>query len=667
MTRLWIVLLAGLVFCRPIHAAIINAASPSEADVNTAYTAAVDGDIILIPAGTANWTNTLTIAKAITLRGAGIGQTIWLDEITSAAGNYLILSTTAGKKYRVTGIEFRKGVRASALFNGAIMTTGTSDDIRIDNCKFDQLLNAGVYVSGATLGVVDHSQWNLTTRHTIVTRNHQLYNSNFGYGSWETPIVPGSDQAFYYEDNIFNGDDSDAFGGGRAVWRFNTFTNSLIHTHGTESSGNYRAFRWHEIYGNTMIKDNSDSREFIDFRDGNGLIVSNTIINTGTAISMVGLNCYRARGPYTIWGGADATNPLDTNDVSGGIFDSGTVTTGTSGTGVSARTITDSTKSWTVDQWRGYTLRNMSSNYPTAYPFTSNYFSQIISNSATTITYFEHAVSLVMRFATGNSYEIRRFKIALDQVGSGASTPFDPDLTNTVTWPNQPREPLYQWSNTNAGALVTVTTGQGNIVEGRDFTNNAVHPTWTPFTYPHPLTASNTVSPSSGSVAPTGQIDFDSSGGFTPYLFVIQVNNSGGSIDSSTGLYTAGSTPSTDTVRVWDSFGNYSEAAVTVTGNSPPSITSQPSDATVMIGQSASFSVTATGDPTLVYQWYHDSVVIPGATSSTLNIPSATLSDAGDYHVNVSNPHGDVDSDTATLTVTTTTTTRRNKAIKLLR
>jgi hypothetical protein len=35
---------------------------------------AVDGDTIAIPAGTFSWTTTLTITKAITLQGAGVGH-----------------------------------------------------------------------------------------------------------------------------------------------------------------------------------------------------------------------------------------------------------------------------------------------------------------------------------------------------------------------------------------------------------------------------------------------------------------------------------------------------------------------------------------------------------------------------------------------------------------
>lgn len=481
------ILLLSALSCR---AATFNALSSSRADVGDAYALCSDGDTLAIPAGTSSWTNTLTVTIAITIQGAGIGQTILLDDIVDVSGPteaMFYFDTLAGKSYRLTGVEMRIGTRATSNFAGLVQLVGTSTSIRLDHNRWDRIKNAGIYASGGTLGCVDNNDFNATVNHTIATRNHQLYSSSFGYGSWETPIVPGSDQAWYYEDNTFTGDDSDCFGGGRAVWRFNTFTNSLIHSHGTESSGNYRACRWQEIYGNTYVKTIVDSREFIDIRDGGGLIVSNTIIlqGAGTSSTMIGLNNYRMWGPYTIWGGADGTNPLDLNDVAGGIYATGLVTTGTSGTGIPARTITDTNQSWTVDQWKGYTLRNMSSNYPTAYPYTSNYFSQIVSNSATTITYYEHATSLVMRFLTNNAYEIRRVLISLDQPGSGDSDVFHP-VTNPF-WPNQAREPIYQWSNTNAGSTVLITSGQGNVVDGRDYTNQVVHPTWTPFTYPHPL------------------------------------------------------------------------------------------------------------------------------------------------------------------------------------
>ena len=45
--------------------------------------------------------------------------------------------------------------------------------------------------------------------------------------------------------------------------------------------------------------------------------------------------------------------------------------------------------------------------------------------------------------------------------------------------------------------------------------------------------------------------------------------------------------------------------AVTLTVNSPPVLTVQPVGQTVVLGASASFSATATGTPTLSYQWQY--------------------------------------------------------------
>nr|MBP6820421.1 hypothetical protein [Acidobacteriota bacterium] len=62
------------------------------------------------------------------------------------------------------------------------------------------------------------------------------------------------------------------------------------------------------------------------------------------------------------------------------------------------------------------------------------------------------------------------------------------------------------------------------------------------------------------------------------------------------------------------------------------SISAQPVAQSVCLGTAANFSVTATGT-NLTYQWRKNSVNIPGKTNSTLSIPAAQLSDAGNYDV----------------------------------
>lgn len=59
---------------------------------------------------------------------------------------------------------------------------------------------------------------------------------------------------------------------------------------------------------------------------------------------------------------------------------------------------------------------------------------------------------------------------------------------------------------------------------------------------------------------------FTGLGGYAPLTYALSVNNSGGSINATTGVYTAGaSTGTTDTVKVTDAFGNTATTTVTVT------------------------------------------------------------------------------------------------------
>lgn len=89
-------------------------------------------------------------------------------------------------------------------------------------------------------------------------------------------------------------------------------------------------------------------------------------------------------------------------------------------------------------------------------------------------------------------------------------------------------------------------------------------------------------------------------------------------------------------------------------GNSPPTITSQPVNRTVSVGQSATFAVTAGGTPPFTYQWQRNGVDISGATGASYTRTNAQLGDSGArFRVNVANGAGNLFSNEATLTVTT--------------
>ena len=88
----------------------------------------------------------------------------------------------------------------------------------------------------------------------------------------------------------------------------------------------------------------------------------------------------------------------------------------------------------------------------------------------------------------------------------------------------------------------------------------------------------------------------------------------------------------------------------------PPSITQQPQSLTRAVGQSATFSVGATGTQPLAYQWRRNGANIAGATASSYTIASVSMADHGaQFSVQVSNAAGSVVSASATLSVTTNT------------
>jgi hypothetical protein len=94
-------------------------------------------------------------------------------------------------------------------------------------------------------------------------------------------------------------------------------------------------------------------------------------------------------------------------------------------------------------------------------------------------------------------------------------------------------------------------------------------------------------------------------------------------------------------------------AAATATA---PSITTQPTSRSVAAGQTATFSVVASGTAPLAMQWQKNGVNITGATSASYTTPITTTADNGAlFRVIVRNSIGSVTSNNATLTVTSTT------------
>jgi hypothetical protein len=86
-----------------------------------------------------------------------------------------------------------------------------------------------------------------------------------------------------------------------------------------------------------------------------------------------------------------------------------------------------------------------------------------------------------------------------------------------------------------------------------------------------------------------------------------------------------------------------------------PSITTQPVNATAMVGGTVTFSAAASGTAPITYQWTKDGAPIAGATSTTLTLNAVTLASAGSYRLSATNAAGTAQSNPASLTVTEAT------------
>jgi Glycoside hydrolase family 44/Immunoglobulin domain/NHL repeat len=150
------------------------------------------------------------------------------------------------------------------------------------------------------------------------------------------------------------------------------------------------------------------------------------------------------------------------------------------------------------------------------------------------------------------------------------------------------------------------------------------------------ITASGAVSTLAGLAGVSGSAD--GSGTAARFAFPTGV-----AADSSGSVYIADT--NNDTIRL-----AFTPAA--------PSITQQPQSQTATAGANVAFSVTSTGKPAPIYQWYFGGSMISGATSSTLALTNVQFANAGSYTVAVTNSILSITSNAATLTVNPVSTSQ---------
>jgi hypothetical protein len=104
-------------------------------------------------------------------------------------------------------------------------------------------------------------------------------------------------------------------------------------------------------------------------------------------------------------------------------------------------------------------------------------------------------------------------------------------------------------------------------------------------------------------------------------------------------------------VEVTNPAGSVISTAAVLTVVVPPDVTLTPTNQTVPVGGTASFSAVVAGTEPISYQWQWDGTNLDGAVSQTLSLTNVQPGQAGGYSVMVTNSAGSATSAVAVLTV----------------
>jgi hypothetical protein len=499
-------LLAALLFAASgaVQAKTIDALSPSFFDVNKAIGSAADGDIVIVPAGTATWSDQLVITKAITLMGktttdsvAGTSQDNTTITSNTSAGSLIQLntcspaSTCGGKTYRITGITFLDAQASNG--KRIIGIGGQSNQARVDHCQFKLKYSNVILVTGGVYGVADHNVISVAGGQPFKADNGNAGSSeNTGHAVWTLPAEWSSGHFFFIEDNHVTGGGTNVRGmydvtiGGKAVIRNNKIFNFVPSAaHGTEGGQGVRGNRATIIYGNTI--NNPISSRGGGTRSGGILFYNNTWIGKPASPAHFGLDYFREYTSFAggSWKGANGANPWDINETDGtatstigtGGYNAGhsshIYASGTCESGSDQSLKSGGTPNWPADKWKNFQVRRVSDGK----------LSLIQGNSADTLTLNGSCINGGCTatnpkdstwWKNGDQYEIRRVLVALDQSGRGQGDLLSGTNPTPVAWPHQQLEPCYSWNNRNPGGGHVDLGGAVNansIVLNRDYYN----------------------------------------------------------------------------------------------------------------------------------------------------------------------------------------------------
>jgi hypothetical protein len=327
---------------------VINAASCSQADAQTAFNAATSSTTTInIPAGTCTYTTTVSLtvpagSTTLTVQGATVctgdgrpgvanlscvDNTVFIDNLNRSSSDNPMFAFSVGTGFfRVTGMTFETNGSSQQSFNGSITLNGTGTQTRFDHDNFNMPADGKqMKIVGCVYGVIDHiymTETPGTSENGIAFSQGTCGGdaSGTGNGQWNIASGLGTATAMYVEDSYFMGgllstaqqlpiaDDCDS--GGRFVFRFNTFNGVSVQEHATGHAGDNRGCRTYEVYQNSFSGANNTTNPAYDsifLTSGTGVVWGNSL--TGYIYQMISFvndratnSTYTQSAPPTGWG-----------------------------------------------------------------------------------------------------------------------------------------------------------------------------------------------------------------------------------------------------------------------------------------------------------------------------------------------------------------------------
>lgn len=289
------------------HAEVVPAASCSQAAVQAAVNAVSSGGTVTIPAGTCTWSNIVTVTKAISIRGAGIGSTVINGTLNAPYGTALVTyspnAAEAVKVFDLSGLTVDAGYRSGCFQALSPGSTTAITGLKIHDNKFVNGYSRAVLLSGLEFGVFFNNQF----------LNNYIAVSVLGSetAGWNYPVSQGGANYPFFENNTFTqtiargGFIVETGRGGRIVFRNNEISGyggsggEVWDAHGVNGTYPKDTGTVSVEYYNNKITLSASSRVLFH-RGGTGIVFNNIISGSSVGMEMTEYQgwCYCTTSGY---------------------------------------------------------------------------------------------------------------------------------------------------------------------------------------------------------------------------------------------------------------------------------------------------------------------------------------------------------------------------------